>query len=42
MGRKIDPEQVALDYIFGPPFEIRLASDERGNWKIISFQSHAI
>jgi hypothetical protein len=42
MGRKVDPDQVIVDYFFGPPFEIRLASDERGTWQITLFQSHAM
>ena len=41
MGRKVDPDVVDLDYSFGLPFEIRLAADEGGNWRIIFFQSHA-
>jgi len=40
-GRKVDPDQVDLDYIFGPPFEIRLTSDAHGNWRVVFFQSHA-
>ena len=42
MDRKIDPDQVSVDYIFGLPFEIRLMSDASGNWQIIFFQSHAM
>jgi len=42
MGRKIDPDQVIVDYVFGPPFEIRLASDQGGKWQITLFQSHAM
>ncbi|HLJ63217.1 MAG TPA: hypothetical protein VKT70_03870 [Stellaceae bacterium] len=43
MGRKLDPDEVSLDYLFGPdPFEIRLASDGKGGWRIIAFQSHAM
>ncbi|HLH91672.1 MAG TPA: hypothetical protein VKX28_24745 [Xanthobacteraceae bacterium] len=41
MGRTVDPDTVDLDYSFGVPFEIRLASDERGNWHVVLFQSHA-
>ena len=41
MGRKIDPDVVDLDYSFGLPFEIKLASDERGGWHVVFFQSHA-
>jgi hypothetical protein len=40
-GRKVDPDIVDLDYVFAVPFEIRLASDERGNWRVIFFQSHS-
>ncbi len=40
-GRKVDPDVVDLDYSFGLPFEIRLRSDQRGNWRIIFFYSHA-
>jgi len=42
LGRKIDPDQVNLDYFFGPPFEIRLRSNEIGEWRITFFQSHAM
>ena len=41
MGRKVDPDVLDLDYSFGVPFEIRLASDERGGWHVVFFQSHA-
>ncbi len=40
-GRKVDPDVVDLDYSFGLPFEIRLAPDQRGSWRVIFFQSHA-
>jgi hypothetical protein len=40
-GRKVDPDVVGVDYSLGVPFEVRLASDERGNWRVIFFQSHA-
>jgi hypothetical protein len=43
MGRKIDPDQVSVDYFFGPhPFEVRLRSNDRGGWLITFFQSHAM
>ena len=42
VGRKVDPDQVSVDYDFGPPFEVRLKSDEAGNWQITYFQSHAM
>jgi hypothetical protein len=42
MDRKIDPDQVSVDYIFGLPFEVRLMSDASGNWQITFFQSHAM
>ena len=41
-GRKVDPDQVSVDYYFGPPLEVRLTSDDAGNWRIIYFQSHAM
>jgi hypothetical protein len=41
MGRKLDPDVVDLDYDFGLPFEIRLAPDARGTWRVEFFQSHA-
>jgi hypothetical protein len=41
-GRKLDPDQLSVDYIAGPPFEVRLASDDRGYWRITYFQSHAM
>ena len=40
-GSKVDPDVVDLDYMFGLPFEIRLASDARGTWRVVFFQSHA-
>jgi hypothetical protein len=39
--RKIDPDQITVDYFFGLPFEVRLASDGMGEWKVVFFQSHA-
>jgi hypothetical protein len=42
MGRKIDPDQVSVDYVAGPPFEVRLRSDGVGGWRITFFQSHAM
>jgi hypothetical protein len=41
MGRKIDPDQVSVDYFIGLPFEVRLRSNDRGEWRIAYFQSHA-
>ncbi len=41
-GRKIDPDQVSVDYVVGPPFEVRLRSDDMGRWRITFFQSHAM
>ena len=41
-GRKVNPDQVSVDYYFGPPLEVRLTSDDAGNWRIIYFQSHAM
>ena len=40
-GRKVDPDQISIDYDVGLPFEIRLTSDDNGHWRIIFFQSHA-
>jgi hypothetical protein len=36
MGRKIDPDQISGDYFFGPPFEVGLKSNDRGEWKAAS------
>jgi hypothetical protein len=41
MGRKIDPDQVSVDYFIGLPFEVRLRSNDTGEWRITYFQSHA-
>ena len=41
MGRKIDPDQVSVDYFIGLPFEVRLRSNDKGEWRITYFQSHA-
>jgi hypothetical protein len=41
-GRKIDPDTMSFDYLFGVPFEVRLASDDHGQWRISYFQSHAM
>jgi hypothetical protein len=41
MGRKIDPDQVIVDYLIGLPFEVRLRSNDTGEWRITYFQSHA-
>jgi hypothetical protein len=41
LGRKVDPDQISIDYDVGLPFEIRLTSDDNGHWRIIFFQSHA-
>ena len=41
-GRKIDPDIMSLDYVFGAPFEVRLTSDDQGQWRISYFQSHAM
>jgi hypothetical protein len=40
-GRKIDPDIMSFDYVFGAPFEVRLTSDDQGQWRISYFQSHA-
>jgi hypothetical protein len=40
-GRKIDPDQVIVDYFIGLPFELRLRSNDTGEWRITYFQSHA-
>jgi hypothetical protein len=42
MGRKIDPDQVSVDYFIGLPFEVRLRSNDTGEWRITYFQSHAM
>jgi hypothetical protein len=44
MGRKIDPDQVRVDYFVGAglPFDISLRSNETGQWQITFFQSHAM
>jgi hypothetical protein len=42
MGRKVDPDQVSVDYYVGMPFEVRLRSDDAGKWRITFIQSHAI
>ncbi len=41
-GRKIDPDIVSFDYVFTAPFEVRLTSDDQGQWRISYFQSHAM
>ena len=41
LGRKLDPDQVSVDYFIEIPFEIRLAPDQ-GTWRIVYFQSHAM
>ena len=41
-GRKIDPDIMSFDYVFGVPFEVRLTSDDQGQWRISYFQSHAM
>jgi hypothetical protein len=40
-GRKIDPDITSFDYFFGAPFEVRLTSDDQGQWRISYFQGHA-
>jgi hypothetical protein len=40
-GRKIDPDQVSVDYFIGLPFEVRLKSNDKGEWRVTYFQSHA-
>jgi len=42
VGRKLDPDQVSVDYIAGVPFEVRLTSDDKGKWRISYFRSHAM
>ncbi len=42
-GRKIDPDSISIDHFVGEhPFETRLTSDDRGQWRIAFFQSHAM
>jgi hypothetical protein len=41
-GRKVDPDIMSFDYVVGIPFEVRLASDDQGQWRISYFQSHAM
>jgi hypothetical protein len=41
-GRKIDPDIMSVDYVLGAPFEVRLTSDDQGQWRISYFQSHAM
>ena len=41
-GRKIDPDIMSVDYVLGAPFEVRLTSDDQGQWWISYFQSHAM
>jgi hypothetical protein len=41
-GRKIDPDIMSVDYLLGAPFEVRLTSDNQGQWRISYFQSHAM
>jgi hypothetical protein len=41
-GHKIDPDIMSVDYVLGAPFEIRLTSDDQGQWRISYFQSHAM
>jgi hypothetical protein len=41
-GRKVEPDQISVDYLVGPPFEIRLVSDNKGQWWVVFFQSHAM
>jgi hypothetical protein len=41
-GRKTDPDQVNVDYFVGLPFEVSLRSNDRGEWRITYFQSHAM
>jgi hypothetical protein len=41
MGRKIDPDQVSVDYFIGLPFEVCLRSNDTGEWRITYYQSHA-
>lgn len=39
-GRKLDPDEIGVDYVVEIPFEIRLVA-EGGTWRIVFFQSHA-
>jgi hypothetical protein len=41
-GRKINPDIMSFDYVFGAPFEVRLTSDDQGQWRISYFQGHAM
>jgi hypothetical protein len=42
MGRKIDPEQLVIDYtVEGMPFSVTLVNTDDGIWRISDFQSHA-
>ena len=42
-GRKIDPDSISIDhFVGGHPFETRFTSDDRGQWLIAFFQSHAM
>jgi hypothetical protein len=41
-GRTIDPDIMSFDYVFGAPFEVRLTSDDQGQWRISYFQGHAM
>jgi hypothetical protein len=42
-GRKIDPDSISIDHFVGEhPFETRLTSDDKGQWRIAFFQSHAM
>jgi hypothetical protein len=40
-GRKLDPNQLSLEFTVGTPFEVRLVSVEEGKWKISYFRMHA-
>ncbi len=40
-GRKMDPDEIILDYYVGMPFSINLRSDGQGQWRITFFESHA-
>jgi hypothetical protein len=42
LGRKIDPDELSVDYWFDGPFEVRLGSDSNEQWRVIFFQSHAM
>ena len=41
LRRKLDPDQISVDYLVEIPFEVRLAPDQ-GSWRSVYFQSHAI